>query len=279
MSCTAPPMTARSLRPDAGQPGMLRVLCLLLAGLLLLAGCDREDAQARAKAADPVPSNLPATPKSFETAKRQLLGEVYRDRRVDFYCGCRFDADKQVDAAGCGLEARSNASRATRIEIEHVFPAAQFGNFRQCWREPREFAECTTAGGRRLGGRECCEKVDPVFRAAHNDLHNLYPVVGEVNGDRQDYNWGMLAGEQRAYGRCDFEIDAGERRVEPPARIRGDIARTMLYMAQTYGFRLSDQDRKLYEAWNRQDPPDSFERERNRRIRALQGNANPFVGD
>ena len=38
-------------------------------------------------------------------------------------------------------------------------------------------------------------------------------------------------------------------------------------------------DRKLYEAWNRQDPPDSFERERNRRIRALQGNANPFVGD
>ena len=64
-----------------------------------------------------------------------------------------------------------------------------------------------------------------------------------------------------------------------PARIRGDIARTMLYMAQTYGFRLSDQDRKLYEAWNRQDPPDSFERERNRRIRALQGNANPFIGD
>ena len=125
------------------------------------------------------------------------VGEVYRDRRVDFYCGCRFDADKQVDAAGCGLQARSDSRRATRIEIEHVFPAAQFGNFRQCWREPREFAECTTAGGRRLGGRECCEKVDPVFRAAHNDLHNLYPVVGEVNGDRQDYNWGMLAGEQR----------------------------------------------------------------------------------
>ena len=118
-----------------------------------------------------------------------------------------------------------------------------------------------------------------MFRTAHNDLHNLYPVVGEVNGDRQDYNWGMVPGEKRAYGRCDFEIDAGDRRVEPPARIRGDIARTMLYMAQTYGFRLSDQDRQLYEAWNRQDPPDAFERERNRRIHALQGNANPFVGE
>ena len=166
-----------------------------------------------------------------------------------------------------------------QIEAEHIFPAAQFGHFRPCWRSPRDFPECVKSDGKTLSGRQCCERVDPVFNAAHNDLFNLVPAVGEVNGQRSDYNWGMIPSEKREFGTCNMEVDSSIRRVEPPESVQGDIARTMLYMADTYGFNLSRQDEQLFTAWSRQDPPDAWEIERNRRIKAIQGRGNRFVED
>lgn len=191
----------------------------------------------------PASGSLPHTPGSFESAKRALYEQVYIDHRVTFYCGCAYSADRKVDLASCGLQALADKPRAQRIEAEHIFPAAQFGNFRPCWRDPRSFPTCLKADGSALSGRACCQQVDPVFNAAHNDLFNLVPAVGEVNGQRSDFNWGMIAGEQREFGACNFEVDSSIRRVEPPESVQGDIARTMFYMADTYGFNLSDQDR------------------------------------
>jgi deoxyribonuclease I len=89
-----------------------------------------------------------------------------------------------------------------------------------------------TSKGYHRSGRECCEQVDPVFKTAHNDLHNLYPEDGYINGQRSDFNWGMVSGGER-FGDCDIRVDASIRRVQPPTKIRGDIARTMLYMLDT----------------------------------------------
>ncbi len=225
------------------------------------------------------PGDLPNTPGTFTAAKKALYERVYADHRVTFYCGCRYDADRRIDLASCGLESLAGKPRAQRIEAEHVFPAAQFGNFRACWRSPKDFPECAKSDGKTLSGRECCQRVDPVFEAAHNDLMNLVPAVGEVNGQRSDYNWGMVSGEKREFGSCNFEVDSSIRRVEPSETIRGDVARTMLYMADTYGFNLSRQDQQLYTAWSRQDPPDAWEIERTRRIAAIQGKGNRFVAD
>ncbi|NKN32717.1 deoxyribonuclease I [Marichromatium bheemlicum] len=224
----------------------------------------------------PALDSLPRVAGSFSTAKRWLYERVYADHRETFYCGCRYDAEAQVELGSCGLDALAGSRRARRVEAEHVFPAAQFGNFRQCWREPERFAECRTSSGRQLSGRACCERVDPVFEAAHNDLYNLYPAVGQINGERSDFNWGMVAGGE-GYGTCEIRIDAEHRRVEPPARVRGDIARTMFYMRDTYGLRLSRQDEQLYAAWNNADPPDAWERERSRRIARIQGRENPYI--
>ncbi len=225
----------------------------------------------------PPPGNLPHTPSTFTAAKKALYDRVYFDRRVTFYCGCAYSPDRQIDLASCGLQALADKPRAQRIEAEHVFPAAMFGNFRPCWRSPGDFPECVKGSGKTVSGRECCQKVDPVFEAAHNDLFNLAPAVGEVNGKRSDFNWGMIPGEKREFGTCDFEVDSSIRRVEPPETVQGDIARVMFYMADTYGFNLSRQDQQLYTAWSRQDPPDAWEVERNRRIQAIQGKDNKFV--
>ncbi|MDS4059333.1 MAG: endonuclease [Candidatus Contendobacter sp.] len=227
----------------------------------------------------PPPGDLPHTPGTFTAAKKALYDQVYADHRVTFYCGCRYDADRRIDLASCGLESLADKPRAQRIEAEHIFPAAQFGNFRPCWRSPQDFPACAKSDGKTLSGRACCQAVDPVFNAAHNDLFNLVPAVGEVNGKRSDFNWGMIPGEKREFGTCNFEVDSSIRRVEPPENIMGDIARTMFYMADTYGFTLSRQDQQLFTAWSRQDPPDAWEIERARRIKAIQGRGNRFVED
>lgn len=214
---------------------------------------------------------LPKTPSSFSKAKKLLYGEVYKDHRLTFYCGCKYNAQKEVDLKSCGVVPRKNESRAKRIEAEHVFPAHQFGNFRKCWREPKNVC------GKKMTGRKCCERADPIFESAHNDLFNLFPAVGEVNGDRSNYNWGMIPGEKRSYGKCNIEVDSKNRRAEPPENVQGDIARTMFYMSHTYGFRLSNQDIKLYTAWNQMDPVDDWEKKRNTRIEKIQGHRNPFI--
>jgi deoxyribonuclease-1 len=61
--------------------------------------------------------------------------------------------------------------------------------------------------------------------------------------------------------------------------IRGGIARTYFYMDAAYPGRaiISEKNRKLFEAWAREDPVDAWERERVRRIEERQGNKNPFV--
>jgi deoxyribonuclease-1 len=216
-------------------------------------------------------AKLPHTAGSFSTAKRWLYEDIYDKHHKTFYCGCDFDEAKTVDPKGCGLRPRRNEKRALRVEAEHVFPASQFGYYRECWREPQRVC------GVKMSGRECCKRTDPVFEAAHNDLHNLFPAVGEVNGDRSNYRWGMIPGEKREYGGCNIEVDPELRRAEPPENVMGDIARAMFYMEKTYGFRLSDQQRKLFMAWHRQDLPDAWERERNQRIAKIQGQENPFI--
>lgn len=227
----------------------------------------------------PPPGELPHAPSTFTAAKKALYDQVYFDHRVTFYCGCAYGADRQIDLGSCGLESLAGKPRAQRIEAEHLFPAAQFGNFRPCWRNPGDFPACAKSDGKTLSGRACCQAVDPLFEAAHNDLFNLVPAVGEVNGQRRDYNWGMIPGEKRQFGACNIEVDSSTRRAEPPESVMGDIARVMFYMADTYEFTLSRQDEQLFTAWSRQDPPDAWEIERNKRIKAIQGKGNRFVED
>ena len=125
-------------------------------------------------------SLLPNTPKTFDTAKRKLYQKIYKGRHEKtFYCGCSFNPDDlTIDLESCGVTPRKNVKRANRIEAEHVNPAYWFGNYRRCWREPEQV--CPQENDKKITGRKCCEKVDPVFRTAHNDLHNLYPVDGEL---------------------------------------------------------------------------------------------------
>ena len=205
-------------------------------------------------------------PQSFNAAKKAAR-RIYAGHEKTIYCGCRYTYRRKnatPDFPSCGYIARKNKHRANRIEWEHVVPAWWLGHQRQCWQH---------------GGRKNCRRTDSVFREEEADLYNLFPSIGEINGDRSNYRYQMIPGEVRNYGRCDFEVDFKGRRAEPRPEIRGDVARVWLYMSDRYGLRLSGSQRRLFMIWDRQDPPDKWELERGRRISKVMGWSNPYLKD
>jgi len=216
---------------------------------------------------------------SFSTSKRHLQDIHGGLHERTLYCGCSFDAgSKRIDLKSCGYEVRRNKERAQRVEFEHVVPASRFGRTFSAWVEGHASCVRKRKGkAREFKGRECAERASTPYKLMQADMHNLFPAVGEVNGDRSNDPYGEVAGEPREYGRCDVEFGGGV--AEPAERARGEIARAMLYMAWAYPERvvLSDAERAWCERWSEKDPPERWEKERARKIEAIQGNPNPFV--
>lgn len=200
-------------------------------------------------------------PRTFSEAKK-IAWKLYAGHEQTFYCGCAYQGNR-VDLASCGYRPRKNANRAGRIEWEHVVPAWTIGHQRQCWQN---------------GGRKNCSRNDPVFKAAEADLHNLVPSIGEVNGDRSNYALGMLGDKPTQYGSCPMVVNFKQKTAMPPVEARGPAARIYLYMADRYRLRLSKQDRRIYEAWNRQHPVSAWEQWRNQQTACAMGWGNPYVG-
>ena len=171
----------------------------------------------------------------------------------------------------CGYKPRKNKKRGETIEWEHIMPAYRFASGLQCWNEKI----CVDKNGKSYKGRKCCEKVDKKFRIMQADMYNLVPSVGELNGDRSNYSYGIIDGEARLYGECDFEVSG--KKAEPKEDIRGDIARTYFYMEETYNIELTNEERQLFIMWDKMDNISQWEKIRAKRIKEIQGNENKFI--
>lgn len=211
-----------------------------------------------------------AEPQSFSEAK-VAAKQVYLDRNASkqgtLYCGCSWrwtgKSGGRVDLASCGYTPRKNTNRAGRIEWEHVVPAWVLGHQRQCWQE---------------GGRKHCKSTDPFFRVMEADVHNLAPSIGEVNGDRSNHLYGMVARNMpNQYGQCSTRTDFKARMTEPRDEAKGLVARVTFYMYDRYGLSMSKSQQRILMAWDRQFPVTQWERERDARVAKVMGHHNPFV--
>ena len=183
----------------------------------------------------------------FSTAKRHLIKTLPSNAK-SIYCGC--DIKKQgkklvPDPTNCGYVPRNTHTRsgnvnarALRIEWEHIVPAWEFGHQLQCWQD---------------GGRKNCRKVRVKFRKMEADINNLAPAIGEINADRSNYRFGMLSESATQYGRCEVKVNFKQRVIEPPFYARKQIADAYAYMQKTYGLKISKQQQKLFNAWQKQD--------------------------
>lgn len=218
--------------------------------------------------------------KNFAAAKRVMADYVVYDHRVTLYCGAEFDADKRV-LLDPGFYTSRHRGRAERMEWEHAVPVENYGkNFRE-WREGNEL--CKRENGKSYKGRKCAEYASEKFRKMEADMYNLFPSIGAVNASRSNYAYAELPDSAPAFGSCEAKIAPGL--FEPPDRAKGQVARAALYMAKQYekkdgengGYKLSDQQRQLFTAWNKLYPVDEWECARAKRIERIQKNENIFV--
>lgn len=180
----------------------------------------------------------------YFAARALFWQRLYAGGGETLYCGARFTGP------------------ARRFNMEHVFAMAWAARALDC------------------GGRKACREKSALFRRVAGDLHNLYPALAEVNQARAAMAFGTLPGERRIlFRRCDFEVDAEARIVEPRPVARGKIARAVFYTAARYGFPIFPRHLRILQQWNRRHPPDAEERRRNNLIAQLQGARNPFIDD
>jgi deoxyribonuclease-1 len=153
------------------------------------------------------------------------------------------------------------ARRGPGINVEHVFPMSWVTRHLGC--------------GRRRACRERSER----FNRIEADLHNLWPARTAVNRARSSHAFSEIAGEYHPFDGCDFEVDEARRRVEPRPAVRGEIARSVFYMAGEYGLVVYPRQGRLLQRWHREDPVSAEELRRNDVIERIQGNRNPFIDD
>jgi deoxyribonuclease-1 len=187
-----------------------------------------------------------ASPVDYQTIRPLFWSQLYANGGQSLYCGQRF-----------------SGSSHRGLNVEHVFPMSWATKALRC------------------GARKQCRGRSEMFNRIEADLHNLYPSRTDVNQDRSSFRFAIIPGEARVYGQnCDFEVDQRDRVVEPAPMVRGDIARSMFYMAYEYrdqGLKIFSKQAKLLASWHKADPPDDLERKRNAQIRQLQGNQNLFI--
>ncbi|MCV6636655.1 endonuclease [Candidatus Albibeggiatoa sp. nov. NOAA] len=212
-------------------------------------------------------------------------GLIYeRVNSSSFMCGCGIDETdgniKQEADSFCFLTPPEHlGSDSYQLRTDRVFPVKRFGQMRRCWNETKTICPAKN-GEAQMSQTACCLATDKVFKTAYYDLHNLVPNIKGIFGDENigEYNWGIVRGHRVGIRDCVVKFDTENKIAEPPEKVQGNLARIMLYMSHTYGFKLSEKEVKMYKAWMRYDPVRPIEVIRNNMIERYQGNINPFIG-
>lgn len=123
------------------------------------------------------------------------------------------------------------------------------------------------------GTSQQCSQND-LYRQIASDLHNIVPVKSRIEMSRRNALYEELGSTGGAPDECGIRKSA--QFFEPPATVKGDIARTVAYMVSTYNLPWAGAHR-VFVGWNQIDPPDDRELTRHQQIADIQGNANPFV--
>jgi deoxyribonuclease-1 len=214
---------------------------------------------------------------SFQEAKKQAR-IIWSENRITAYCGCKYNKKLLVKFHTCTYKPQ-DIRRASKVEWEHIVPASWFGHSRDCWKKPI----CKKKNGQLYKGRKCCELIDKEFRQMHSDLHNLVPIIGEVNAARSAYTLTELSIEEKnrvgPFNHCNIFISNSTKTVEPRDEIKGLVARAHLYMVKSYQVKLNNNQKIIIDKWNRLYPPSEWEIIWNQKIKAYNGTDNSYISE
>tara|TARA_R110001592_G_scaffold300329_1_gene571496 strand:+ start:10565 stop:11140 length:576 start_codon:yes stop_codon:yes gene_type:complete len=165
--------------------------------------------------------------------------QVYPKGGKTFYCNAAFDKASPL------------------LTVSHIYPTAFITKAFDCRSE------------------RSCLRSNPEFEKVISDLHNMVPVNSFYHFKLKDSVFGILD-ESNEANECG--IKKRYNIIEPPDRIKGDIARIHFYMHKQYNLPLNS-NFYFMKSWDKKDPPSKEEIAKNKRIKELQGNENPFISD
>ncbi len=189
----------------------------------------------------------------YEAARVFLFGNFYliKDDKgygvKDVYCDHNHMAEdfKNGNAPGPG-----NIPDSTVINAEHTWPQSRFS------------------------GRYST-------MLQKSDMHHLFPTDSQMNAIRGNGWFGEVVTDTKNLKcknvRFGKTSSGGADVFEPPKEHRGNLARALLYFSTRYDMPIEAKLEAVLRKWNRDDPVDEEEMDRNDKIYALQGNRNPFI--
>jgi len=195
---------------------------------------------------------------AFSVSAEQTVIRNYEDARDNYFYDQLYVGDTG-ESLYCGVKRPFLDTIGKRRSVEHVMAADWMAEHFGC---PNR-NECANA----------------TYKHAEGDLHNLWLAVKNINSSRSDHVFGETDDGQARFDYCpDFVRTYSPKPilVEPRDSVKGNIARTLFYMGDEYGFGLKGMTPML-KRWNRLDPPTEHEYWRNDRIFILQGTRNRFI--
>lgn len=205
-------------------------------------------------------------PYRYKEIKRYLFGTVFLERThneysvKDHYCGNEYINGDKVEGIFLNIGPGKLPSGQI-INTEHLWPQSRFDDKKEQTRNHSDFDK-------------------------KNDLHHLLPTDREVNSTRGAYYFGEVS-ESKTPLKCHGVLmgqgvgqnynSKDDSFFEPPSSIKGDIARSLMYMSVKYEMFITDAEESFIRKWHKEDPVDSFERRKNNIIHNHQGTRNPFI--
>lgn len=114
-----------------------------------------------------------------------------------------------------------------------------------------------------------------------SDLHHLFPTDSEMNSKRSSFEFGEVTSDGSSLKCPEARLGkphSGRSLVfEPPTAQKGNTARALFYFSVRYGMKVDAEEEATLREWNKLDPVDAEETQRNERIFQLQKDRNPFV--
>jgi len=204
-----------------------------------------------------------------QCAPAKQLFQLYENQRTTFFCEQPFSITGEITS----YSGKHHPTLSDNITWMNIVPLKKLAPFYGCYQQ-----KCVNQKGKILQGLRCCRQRDTQFQKMEKDLHNVVPETHVLKKQRERYAFTEFSPILTKKTGCHFVIDKKNKQLEPAPSKRGMIARTYLYMKDTYPFRLTEEEMVLYLRWHQQYPVTMAERERNEKIIALGGKRNHWVG-
>ena len=196
----------------------------------------------------------------YKRARQILFSKVYQpdqDRHevTEVYCGKKYTDGELINGNEIHLQ-ENQIPNGNILNTEHTWPRSRF-NVDE-------------------------EESHDLYEQMLSDIHHLYPTDTVVNRDRYNHQFADVD-VQTSKLTCDGpklghnNQEADTMFFEPPANIKGDIARSLMYFSIKYNLPIDTVEESALRNWHHSDPVSQFEIRRNNIVHEYQGTRNPFI--